>query len=131
MHMSCSPLNFLSVSIYIIAISSISLQLPNPAVQLSLPPTNLSAAALPSASVSFSTNLSSTNTSHQALNATHDVPVCLSHRYGMVSKESCRDAWNSIPADSTTRYVFGARAVGYFEVPLPHRFLSCTFRSLE
>ena len=52
-----------------------------------------------------------------------DRPVCR-REYGVgLNKESCLDAWRSIPANNQQR-TYGRRSRGKFEVPLPQRFLS-------
>ena len=44
--------------------------------------------------------------------------------YGLnLNKESCLDAWRSIPLNAELR-TYGRRTRGKFEVPLPQRFLS-------
>ena len=52
-------------------------------------------------------------------------PQCIGARFGFIeNKGSCFDALRSIPTDPTTRLFFGDRNFGFFEVQLPHRFLS-------
>ena len=50
-------------------------------------------------------------------------PLCR-REYGVdLKKESCLDAWRSIPVNNQQR-TYGRRNRGEFEVPLPQRFLS-------
>lgn len=52
-------------------------------------------------------------------------PRCVGGRFGYeLNLQSCIEAWRSISADDQTRFTFGARTMGHFEVPLPYRVLS-------
>ena len=52
-----------------------------------------------------------------------ETPLCR-RQYGVdLNKESCLDAWRSIPINIQS-HTYGRRDRGNFEVPLPQRFLS-------
>ena len=52
-------------------------------------------------------------------------PRCIGTRYGYdLKSQSYIDTWRSIPANDQTRFTFGARTMGQFEVQLPYRVLS-------
>lgn len=52
-------------------------------------------------------------------------PRCKGTRYDYgLKSQSGIDAWRSIPAKNQTRFTFGARTMGQFEVQLPYRVLS-------
>ena len=58
-----------------------------------------------------------------SLSSKPERPLCR-REYGVdLNKESCLDAWRSIPVNTQQR-VYGRRNRGRFEVPLPQRFLS-------
>ena len=89
---------------------SSDLQLSNPSSSF-----NISNQSLPS--ITFS------NTTNGGLSAS-DIPRC-NVRYGYdLNRQSCLDAWRSIPTDDTAWHTFGRRLRGDFEFPAPYRFLS-------
>lgn len=118
-----SPLyGYLLASVYVVAVLGISIPTPDSIIQSSKPLANQS-------STLILPNTSSANlTDDQFLGAKRPhAPRCFAQRYGRFpSKDGCFDAWNSISTDDSTSYCFGAQTAGHFEVPLPHRFLSCT-----
>lgn len=94
---------------------------PNPALNLQLPtplrlPFNISSSSsttMPSSSASSSKTLGL------------ETPKCAGARYGYnLGRQSCLDAFISIPPDDITFHTYGARTHGDFGVQLPYRFLS-------
>lgn len=63
---------------------------------------------------------------HEALfvNITQGGTRCDGPRFGYhLPRASCEEVWGKIPTDSEV-FTFGARNKGYFERPLPYRYLS-------
>lgn len=72
-------------------------------------------------------NLSSTANDSKVVNATNDNIRCDGKSWGYnLNKPSCIDAWEEIPRNSEI-ISFGARRMGFFERPLPYRYLSGRF----
>lgn len=98
---------------------------PLPPIQQMYHPSNSSRSSLPSIADLLSANRSYSTPSSHSLHGTNI--QCLRGRYGTIDNpESCLKAFHDIPTDSKERYTFGLRSLGFFEVQLPHRFLSRT-----
>ena len=96
--------------------------------------------AYPSTNPAINSPLSSASSSLAILNSSsvaHDAPPINSPRRADVTcdgstwgynlaKASCEDVWRKMPTDSEI-LVWGARSKGYFERPLPYRYLSSKF----
>ena len=53
--------------------------------------------------------------------------ICDGSRWGYnLAKASCEDVWRKLPTDSEI-FAWGERSEGYFERPLPYRYLSSKF----
>ena len=88
----------------------------------------------PASNVPYNASIESTvsyDDSVRSLNGTKNPYLkCSGPEFGYdLDKESCIDAWRSIPTDQEYFY-YGARGQGLFEVPLPIRYLSCKSPSL-
>lgn len=75
-------------------------------------------------------NLSLTPSAIQPSNLTVDDIKCDGQKWGYnLIKASCAKAWEQMPTDSEV-LTYGARGQGFFERPLPYRYLSGKFRYL-
>lgn len=98
-----------------------------------VPPSPNLAISVPSSSTSSTLdllNFSSSANNLQHVNTTADENIRCNGRYWgyHLNKTSCEEAWNKMPTDN--QFVsFGARRMGYFERPLPYRYLSGEFNA--
>ncbi len=75
-------------------------------------------------------NLSSTSNDVNLINATEFVR-CDGKKFGYyLNQMSCEEAWGKIPTDSQILH-WGARSKGFFERPLPYRYLSGKFSTTD
>ena len=127
---------FRCVHLFLLVATGLGLRPPvaNPAIDLQSPSlsifnTSTAFLPIPPASKPYSNSNAESalylDDNVQLLNVTNDPVECNGGLYGRdLDKDSCVDAWRSIPTDN--EYVtYGARREGHFEVPLPVRFLSC------
>ena len=89
---------------------------PVPSVSVSAPPF-----IAPSASPSKTSSPHSNGTG--IIHLAFGLPTCRSEYGSDMSKNSCHNAWRSIPANLQER-TYGRRVEGYFDAPLPQRYLS-------
>lgn len=69
-------------------------------------------------------NSSSTDKDVKFVNTTNNLVRCEGKRYGYdLNQASCEDAWKKMPTDPHF-FTYGARGKGFFERPLPYRYLS-------
>lgn len=98
--------------IFVIAAHSIDLPSPNPSIELF--------------------NLSRTPAKIPTINLTTNYDIkCDGKQFGYdLIKASCAKAWEQIPTDPRI-YTYGARTKGFFERPLPYRYLSGKSNSIR
>ena len=92
--------------------------------QLPSAPAALPTSLLPSGSTRNISSLQSDGASNIPL--LFDVPECRTEYGQDMNKESCLNAWESIPIDLHSR-TYGRRHEGAFDYPLPQRYLSGTY----